>query len=149
VKGSEMNVVVPDKVTADLNHYLLRYSRYAWCNAILFWITRLVSVVGAVILPFVLKTPYALYLSIAIAVSVSLDTIYKPAINWKLFSDAYDELFLEKAKIAGAYAAAPSVYDRIKQIESRVSKGRDQLDQLIKDAKSSAQLAIKRSKTSD
>jgi len=135
---------VPDKVTADLNRYLRRYSRYAWCNAILYWITRLVSVVGAVILPFVLNTPYALYLSIAVAITVSLDTVYRPSTNWKLFSDAYDELFLEKAKLMGAYAAAQGVYDTIKQIESRVSKGRDQLDQLINDAKSSAQLALKR-----
>jgi hypothetical protein len=81
-----------------------------------------------------------------IAVSVSLDTIYKPATNRKLFSDAYDELFLEKAKQEGAYAAAPSVYDTIKQIESRVSKGRDQLDQLIRDAKSAAELALKEPK---
>jgi hypothetical protein len=84
-----MNVVVPDKVTADLNHYLRRYTSYAWCNAILYWITRLVSAVGGVTLPFVLKTPYAVYLSLAIAVSVSLDTIYKPATNWKIFSDKY------------------------------------------------------------
>jgi hypothetical protein len=75
-----------------------------------------------VLLPFVLKTPYAIYLSIAIAVSVSLDTIYKPTTNWKLFSDAYDELFLEKAKLEGAYAAAPGVYDKINQmVERRIS----------------------------
>src|SRR5713226_8891410 len=119
-----------EQVSTDLNHYLNRYKGYAWANSILYWLTRMVVVGGGVLLPFIVKTDWASTLSIAIAIGAVVDTIFHPADRWKFFSDAYDELFLVKAQLTGAYAEAPDLYDSIKRIESRLEKGRDKLDKM-------------------
>ena len=130
-----------EQVSADLDHYLHRYTGYAWANSIMYWLTRAVVVGGGVLLPFVVKTEWASSLAIAIAIGAVVDTIFHPADRWKFFSDVYDEPFLVKAQLTGAYAEAPNLYDSIKRIESRLEKGRDKLDKMVDQAKTAAKRA--------
>ncbi|HWW84906.1 MAG TPA: hypothetical protein VNZ26_14950 [Vicinamibacterales bacterium] len=94
----------------------------------------MVAVIGGVALPFTLATPrLATTLSFGIAIAAALDTIYRPSDNWKTYPNAYDELFLAKAKYVGTYDQASEIYNTT-NIERRLWKGQVKLERLVSEA---------------
>lgn len=66
-----------------------RYSVYASLNGVLFWVTRLGTVLGALLLPFVAGDPEWLRrIALAIAGAVATDLIWRPEQHRQFFSDA-------------------------------------------------------------
>ncbi len=126
-----------DRLIYEKHLSYLRLSR--WCAGT-YYCTRVVAGLSSALLPFVVASYHQLAtaLAIAVAVTVALDSIFKPREKWQLYSKATDMLAIAEAKRAGEYEKSKDLLDILMATEAAKLDRLVELKDLIKDTEGAA-----------
>lgn len=98
-----------------------KYLRLARLNSLLYYSTRTIAGLSSALLPFVVSSypRLATALAIAVAITVAVDSVYKPRDRWQLYSKATDLLTIAEAKSTGQYEKYKEMFDIIAAAEQQ------------------------------
>jgi hypothetical protein len=131
--GDDSDVV--SKLVTDKHKGYLKLARL---NQIAYYVTRVVASLCSALLPFVVSNhvQLATAFAIAIAVSVVIDTVFKPRENWQLYSEATDLLAVAELKLQGRYEKYKALFDILMATEKmkmeRLAGLKEMLDEVDK-----------------
>jgi hypothetical protein len=116
---------IPDVVRDLLYKKHTEYNRLSRRYEFLYYATRTVAGLCASLLPFVVNAhpQFATALSIAIAVLIVVDSVFKPQDKWKLYSKAADLLTVAELKALGKYAEFKEMIDVMVNTEAGSVEG--------------------------
>jgi hypothetical protein len=90
-----------------------KYANLARVNAFVYYATRLTAGGCAALLPFTVgsRPQLSTVLAISVALTIVVDSVFKPRERWQLYSKATDLLALEELKLQGKYEEYKSMLD--------------------------------------
>ena len=118
----------------------LSYLRLARWSAVAYYCTRVVAGLGSALLPFVVTShqQIATVLAVSVAVTVALDSIFKPRDKWQLYSKATDLLASAEMKRTGEYEKYKDQLDILMATEAAKLERLVDLKDLLKEAEIAA-----------
>ena len=96
------------------------YSRLIGWYRWLYFTTRLVAAICAVLLPFLINAypEAATVLSVAIAICIAIDVVFNPKDLWAIYSKATDLLTIARLKELGEYEKSKEAIDVLLNTEA-------------------------------
>jgi hypothetical protein len=122
------------EVLNSINDKRRKYEFLCYLNMLVYYAVRLVAGIGSLLIIYAVNTNQALAtgLSIAVAISVVVDTVHNPGEKWKIYSDATELLKIAAVKRTGEYEHFKGELEQILSTEQAKLASLVNIEEIIK-----------------